>query len=245
MTLAPRILVNLIAGLRTTRFAKQLKLTGNGLAAQKEIFKTLLASLARTQLGQRQGLRGSMSYDDFRQSQPLVEHVHYAPFVEAMVAGEPNVLWPGRCQFFVDTAGITTGTPRRLPITSEMLAHYHAGISAAVFIHAMQAGHAGVFLGRHLHAGSSINLEELNGSYVGNLDAITHLALSPWVEANLYAPPARLAQLPENPARLTAIADQMLSRDVTLIGGKPSTVRLLADTLRTRGSRGKARITTL
>jgi len=245
MTLAPRILVNFLAGLRTTQFAKQLKATGNGLAAQKTIFKSLLASLGRSQLGQRQGLHGGMDYDDFRQSQPLVEYVHYAPFIEAMVSGEADVLWPGRCQLFVDTAGITSGTPRRLPITSEMLAHYCAGVSAAVFTHAMQAGHAGVFLGRQLHAGASIKLDEINGSYAGNFDALTHLALSPWVEANLYAPSAKLAQLPDGPARTTAIADQMLSRDVTLIGGKPATVRLLADTLRARGSRGKARITTL
>jgi len=245
MTLAPRILVNFFAGLRTARFAKQLKRTGNGVVAQKAIFTQLLASLGRTHLGQRQGLRAGMDYDSFRQSQPLVEHLHYTPFIEAMAGGEADVLWPGRCQFFVSTAGTTTGTPRRLPITSEMLANYHAGLSAATFIHAMHAGHAGIFLGRHLQVGASTKLDEVNGSYLGNFDAITHLALSPWVEANLYAPAAKLAQLPEGPARSIAIADHMLSRDVTLIGGKPAAVRLMADVLRTRGTRGKARITTL
>lgn len=245
MTLAPRILVNFVAGLRTTKFAKQLKETGNGLAAQKLIFQKLLFSLGRSQLGQRQGLHGKMDYDSFRQSQPLVEHIHYEPFVAAMVAGETDVLWPGRCQFFVETSGTTTGTPRRLPITSEMLANYQAGLIAAVFTHALQVGHAGVFLGRQLHAGTSTKLTEIHGAFSGTFDAISHLALSPWVEANLYAPDAALAQLPESPDRTAAIADHMLSRDVALIGGKPAAVRLLADTLRARGTRGKARITTL
>lgn len=245
MTLAPRILVNFFAGLRTTRFAKQLKLTGNGLAAQQAVFKTLLASLARGELGHRQGLHAGMDYEAFRQSQPLVEYQHYAPFVGAMAEGETDVLWPGRCQLFVNTAGTTTGSPRRLPITSEMLANYHAGLSAAVFMHAMHAGHAGVFLGRQLHVGASTQLHEERDTFNGNFDALTHLALTPWVEANLYAPSAQLAQLPESPDRTAAIADQMLSHDVTLIGGKPAAVRLLADTLRVRGTRGKARITTL
>lgn len=245
MTLAPRLLVNFIAGLRTSRFAKQLKDTGNGLAAQKAIFHKLLSSLGRSQLGQRQVLHAGMDYDSFRISQPLVEHVHYEPFVAAMVGGETDVLWPGRCQFFVETAGTTTGTPRRLPITSEMLANYQAGLAATVFIHAMNTGHAGVFLGRHLQVGASTKLTEINGAYCGNFDALTHLALSPWVEANLYSPSAALAQLPESPARTAAIADEMLSRDVTLIGGKPAAVRLLADTVRTRSTRGKARITSL
>ena len=68
MTLAPRILVSFMAGLRTTRFAQQLKLSGNGVAAQQAVFKKLLASLAGTQLGQRQGLSVKMDYDEFRQS---------------------------------------------------------------------------------------------------------------------------------------------------------------------------------
>lgn len=245
MTLAPRILVNFIAGLRTTRFAKQLKVTGNGLAAQKTIFHRLLSALGRSQLGQRQGLHAGMDYDSFRISQPLVEHMHYEPFVAAMAGGETDVLWPGRCQFFVETAGTTTGTPRRLPITNEMLANYQSGLTAAVFMHAMDVGHAGVFLGRHLQIGASTKLTEVNGAYSGNFDAMNHLALSPWVEANLYSPSAALAQLPESPARTAAIADQMLSRDVTLIGGKPAAVRLLADTVRTRSIRGKAKITSL
>lgn len=245
MTLAPRILINFLAGLRTNRFAQQLKANGNGLAAQKATFTKLLTSLGRSELGQRQGLHAGLDYDSFRLSQPLVEHVHYAPFIEAMVSGEANVLWPGRCQFFVETAGTTTGTPRRLPITSEMLAHYQAGLSAALFIHAMQAKHAGVFLGRQLHVCASTQLKESHDTFTGNIDALTHLALSPWVEANLYAPSAKLAQLPDGHARTIAIADQVLSHDITLIGGKPAAVRLLADTLRTRGTRGKARITTL
>jgi hypothetical protein len=245
MTLAPRILVNFIAGLRTARFAKQLKSTGNGLAAQKTIFTRLLTALGRSQLGHRQGLHAGMDYDSFRQSQPLVESLHYEPFVAAMAGGEADVLWPGRCQFFVETAGTTTGTPRRLPITNEMLANYQAGLSAAVFIHAAQAGHAGIFLGRQLQVGASTALKEIGDAFSGNFDAINHLALSPWVEANLYAPSAKLARLPDAPAKTAAIADQMLSDDVTLIGGKPTAVRLLADTVRTRGTRGKAHITTL
>lgn len=245
MTLAPRILVNFIAGLRTTRFAKQLKATGNGQAAQKKIFASLVASLSRTQLGQRQGLHARFDYDSFRQSQPLVEHAHYEPFITAMVNGESNVLWPGRCPFFVRTSGTTTGSPRLLPITSEMLANYHAGLSAAAFAHSAQAGHAGVFLGKHLQIGASTKLDEANGAFTGNFDAINHLALSPWVEANLYDPPSKLAQLPDGQARTATITDHVLSHDVTLIGGKPTAVRLFADTVRARGSRGKVRLTTL
>jgi GH3 auxin-responsive promoter len=245
MTIVPRFLVSFLAGLRTTRYAKQLAQTGNGQAAQIAIFKRLLAYLSCTELGRRQVLHPGLDYESFRISQPLVEHVHYQPFVDAMMEGETDVIWPGSCRFFVQTSGTTTGTPRRLPITNGMLANYQAGIAALGFFHALNAGHAGIFLGRHLHATACTKLQENKGSFTGNFDAITHLALSSWIEANLYAPSASLAQRPEGNERTLAIADHMLNQDVTAIAGKPAAVRVLADTIRERGTRGKARLTNL
>lgn len=245
MTIVPRFLVSFIAGLRMTRFAQETARTGNGHAAQAAIFKYLVTRLGQTELGRRQSLHGGLDYDGFRVGQPLVEHAQYQPFIEAMEGGEADAIWPGSCRLYVDTAGTTTGSPRRLPVTDGMLGNFRAGLAAATFQHAQQAGHAGLFLGRLLLAGSSSRLTETKGSYAGNLDAILRLALSPWAEANLCAPSARVAQLPDGPARVTAIADHMLSQDVTAIAGHPAFVRLLADALRSRGSRGKARITTL
>ncbi len=245
MTLAPRFLVSFVAGLRTTRFARDLQAAGNGVAAQEATFRHLRAQLARSQLGARQGLSSRMDYQTFRESQPLVEHRHYEPFIELMAGGETGVLWPGPCPFFVDTAGSTTGSPRRLPVTGEMLGNFRTGLRTAVFLHALRVGHAGIFLGRHLHAGASTALQAAGGAFVGNIHAMNRLALSPWAEANLYSPPAALDNLPDGPDKINAIADHMLSRDVTLIGGMPAATRLLADAVRTRSTRGKARITSL
>jgi GH3 auxin-responsive promoter len=245
MTLAPRFLVSFMAGLRLNRFKQQLKVTGHGVAAQEAIFARLLGQIAKTQLGARQGISPRMDYQSFRESQPLVEHRHYQSFIESVAAGESGLIWPGACRLFVDTAGSTTGTPRRLPVTAELLQNYRAGLSAALFSHAQRVKHAGVFLGRHLHAGASTALEETGNGFAGNFHAINRLALSPWVEANLYSPPAKLDGLPDGPDKINAVADHMLSRDVTMLGGTPAAVRLMADAVRTRSTRGKARITSL
>ncbi|MBI2516177.1 MAG: GH3 auxin-responsive promoter family protein [Opitutae bacterium] len=245
MTLAPRFLVSFWAGYCATRFARRLKALGRGLEAQQAALTALLTHFARTEFGRKHELTPGLSYNEFRQRTPVHGYDHFEPLITRMAAGEPDVLWPGRCRFFVDTAGTTTGTPRRLPVTDDQLAHYRAGLGAALLHYAIRAGHPGIFLGRHLHVGASTALSEGNGAYAGSFDAIAHLALTSWAEANLYSPPRAVAQLPEGEEKAGAIARAMVGRDVTLVGGAPAAVLALATAARAQASRGKVRMTHL
>lgn len=245
MTLAPSILINFLAGYRANRLRQRFKAEGNGVASQQACLSKLLAQFARTEYGRAHDLRANLSYDDFRRTVPLRVHEHILPYIDRMALGEKDVLWPGYCRFFAATAGTTTGTPRRLPVTAEMLAHYRAGLRDTLLAYAGRAKHAGVFLGRHLHLGGSTQLREVGVGYEGNLDAFASLSLSRWSEANLYAPSAAIAHLPDGPEKAAAIADAMVGRDVTLLAGAPASMRVFADAVRARASKGKVRVTNL
>lgn len=245
MTLAPRFLVSFWASYRATRFARRLKAVGRGLEAQQAALATLLTHFTRTEFGKKHGLVPGLSYNEFKERVPVRGYDHFQPLIARMAAGEANVLWPGHCRFYVDTAGTTTGAPRRLPVTAEQLAHYRAGLGAALLHYAIRAGHPGIFLGRNLHIGASTALSEAGGAFAGSFDAITHLALTSWAEANLYSPPRAAAQLPEGPEKSDAIARTMIGCDVTLIGGAPAAVLALATAARAQASSGKMRMTHL
>lgn len=241
MTLAPRFLVNFLAGYRLARFARRWPATDPGHAAQAGIFRRLLAQFARTAYGREQGLTAGMGAEEFRARVPLRWPAQFRPWVERMAGGEADVLWPGRCRFFVYTSGTTDGVPKLLPVTEAMLAHFRAALGATLFLHARRAGHAGVFLGRHVHTGASTALSEARGAYAGFLDGIATLALSPWVEANLHAPPPRVARMPEGPEKSAATAAAMLGRDVTLVAGTPRSLLALAEAVCGRADGNKAR----
>jgi hypothetical protein len=162
-----------------------------------------------------------------------------------MAAGEPNVLAPGRCHFFVQTASTTADRPKLLPVPEAMLAHYRQGLRDALFFYAARARHTGVFLGRHLHTGASTALTEDKDSYRTSLDGMLALCLTPWVEANLHSPPPAVANLPEGPEKIHATAECMLHRDVTLVAGTPASVHALALAAREKASTAKRRMTHL
>src|SRR5882672_6150349 len=112
MTLAPRFLINFWAGYQVTRFARRLKLLGRGIEAQHAAFSRLIGLLAATEFGRNHGLSANTTYEQFRGGVPPRPHDYFAPLIQRMVAGEPDVLSPGRCPFFVETAGTTTDQPK-------------------------------------------------------------------------------------------------------------------------------------
>jgi len=229
MTLAPRFLVNLWAGYQVARFTRSLKVAGRDDAAQAAGFVRLMAQAAETEFGRSHGLGAATTYAQFRTRVPPRPAGHFAPLVARMQAGEAGVLAPGRCNFFVETAGTTGGKPVVLPVPEPMLGHFRRGLRDGLYLYAARAGHTGVFLGRHLHLGASTALTTGEpDSYHTSLDGMLALCLTRWAEANLYAPPAAVAQLPEGPEKIAAAARVMLRRDVTLVGGTPGNICALA-----------------
>ncbi|MEI6105992.1 MAG: GH3 auxin-responsive promoter family protein [Opitutae bacterium] len=232
MTLAPRFLVNLWAGLRVARFSRRLRALGRGGAAQQATFTRLMTQLAGTEFGRAHGITAATTYAEYRERVPPRNYDYFAPLIARMAAGAEGVLSPGRCPFFVESAGTTDPVPKLLPVPESMLAHFRQGLRDALFLYATRAGHGGVFLGRHLQTGASTALTEEHGSYRTGVDGMLALCLTPWVEANLYAPPAAVARLPAGPAKTTAIVRAMQAQDVTLIAGPPANLGKLARAVR-------------
>jgi hypothetical protein len=242
MTLAPRFLVKLIASYRMRQLQRRLRAADAGLAHQQRTFAALMSAHAQTEFGRLHGLGPRTRYADYRTQVPLRTPGEFSGWVERMAAGAVDVLWPGRCRFFVYTAGTVDGTPKPLPATPAMLAHYRAALGDALLLHAAQTGQPELFLGRHLHVGASTALNESSGAYAGYLDAMVPLALSEWSEKNLYAPPRAIARLPDGPEKLSAIAAQCSGLDVRVLAGTPETLAMFAGTMRTQSSTEKQRV---
>jgi len=228
-----------------SRYARFLKSSGRGHAGQRKAFAQLMGQIARTEFGVNHGLTPDTTYEQFRENVPPRTYDYYKPLVGRMAAGEPNVLVPGVCPFFVVTSGTTGTEPKLLPVPEAMLAHYRRGLRDTLYLYSLRTGHAGVFLGRHVHMGASTALIEANGLYCASFDGILALSLSPWVEANLYAPPSAIAEMPESSDKVFAAARAMMHRDVTLVAGTPADVASLALAVREAASTGKRRMTHL
>jgi hypothetical protein len=240
MTLAPRFLVKLWAALEVARFARRLRRPGHDARAQQAALVRWLALAARTEFGRQHGIAADLNYAQFRDRLPPRSTDAFQPYVARMIAGETGVLLPGRCPLFVETAG-TTGSPRRLlPAPEAVLDHFRAALAEALLLYAVRAGHARVFLGRHLHLGASTTVAQDSERYHTGLDGLLTLCVSEWAGVNLLAPPGDVAALPEGPDKIAATVRAMLGRDVTLLGGTPDKLAALAGVIRSAAPGGAA-----
>ena len=243
MTMPRHWLTKAAAAGLTARVRWRLRQSGAGPGEQREAFMQLLRRLAVTTSGDTAGLEAGMDYERFRRRVPLRTYEDFAPDIERMKQGEPDVLWPGRCTYFAVSSGTTAGRTKFLPVTPELLTHFRRAGLDSLFYYTARTGRTDVFLGRHLFLGGSAALTPVpervgaEPAYAGDLSGITARHLPRWVEKALYEPGREIAQMSDWPAKVAAIAERTLSRDITLLAGIPSWVLVLAEALRIRALR--------
>ena len=234
---ASRSLVEFGAGVRTALVARRLRDPGAAIVGQNRSLRSLLKNFSRSEFGRAVGIERQLDYETFRARVGLRNYEWFVPWIERMKRGEADVLWPGRCAHFAVSSGTTAGRTKYLPITHDMLAHFRrAGLDSLCYYTA-RTGHARVFQGRHLFLGGSTSLTRLPeagafDAWAGDLSGITALNLPGWVERHLYEPGREIAQMTDWPAKLRAIAARTARCDITLLGGIPNWLLILAEALR-------------
>ncbi|HTZ21868.1 MAG TPA: GH3 auxin-responsive promoter family protein [Opitutaceae bacterium] len=242
MTTPRDFLIKAAATGLTARVRRRLRRSGAGHDEQHEVFAQLMPRLAATKGGRAAGLEAGMNYTQFQRRVPLRTYEDFAPDIERMKRGEPDVLWPGRCTYFAVSSGTTAGRTKYLPVTPELLKHFRRAGLDSLFYYTARTGRADVFLGRHLFLGGSSALTPVperagaEPAYAGDLSGITARHLPRWVEKILYEPGREIARMSDWPAKVAAIAGRTWSRDITLLAGIPSWVLVLAEALRFRAA---------
>ena len=243
MPVLPKSFLTIGASLQTARMKRSLRETNSAIPAQQKIFRSLVRKFAVTSFGEKSGVEAGMSYADFQGRVPLHTYEQLVPYLKRMKRGEASVLWPGQCSFYAVSAG-TTGTPKELPITPEMLAHFNAAGRESLLYYCARRGNTRVFHGRHLLLGGSTTLEPIPDvepftAYIGELGGLTALNMPLSVERHLYEPGVAIAQMKDSPEKMAAIVQRTIVEDVSLVAGLPNHLLTLAESLRVAAIQGR------
>ena len=246
MPVLPKSLFMLGASLQTARMRRRLRGPDTAVPDQRKAFSSLAYKCATTAYGRKAGVEQGKPYETFRHRVPLCTYEQLVPYIDRMKRGEADVLWPGRCSFFADTSGTTTGKAKSVPVTGEMLAHFNRAGLHSVLYYAARAGHAGVFRGRHLFVGASTALDPIPGvepfvAFTGDLSGITFLNLPASAERHLFEPGTEIARMTDWAQKLDAIVRRTPALDISLLAGLPSWLLALAEALQAGTRAGRQR----
>jgi len=226
----------LAGGAITAATARRLRSIGDGIASQHAAFRAVVGGLSATAFAREHGLERGTAYADFASRTPPRTYEDFAPYVQLMRQGQPDVLCPGRCSHFAVSSGTTEGPSKWLPVNAPMLAHFRRAGLDAIAMYALRSGRRSVFRGRSLFLGGSTALSPVPDVvppvWSGDLSGITATQLPRWVDRFLYEPGCEIAQMTDWPAKLRAIARRTLAADITLVAGIPTWLLILAETMR-------------
>ncbi len=92
--------------------------------SQNTFLIKLLRKTAVTAYGQAHNFAMITSYEDFARLVPINSYETLYPWIERALAGEKNVLYPGKTPRFATSSG-TTGKGKYIPVTYDSLRRNH------------------------------------------------------------------------------------------------------------------------
>lgn len=191
--------------------------------AQQEVLFKLIAQAKNTEFGNKYKFKTIQSIKDYQERVPLSNYDTLKPYIDRLMRGEQNVLWPSDIRWFAKSSGTTSDKSKFIPVSSEALEDCHfRGGKDILAIYTMNFPETEIFSGKGLTLGGSHQINKIsNESYYGDLSAILIDNLPFW--ANFIRTPSQeIALMSEWEEKLNKITEATIEENVTNIAGVPS-----------------------
>ncbi|NOS55012.1 MAG: GH3 auxin-responsive promoter family protein [Cyclobacteriaceae bacterium] len=197
---------------------------------QDEVLKKLIAAGRYTQFGQKYSFEDLVNYEDFKKRVPVHTYEQLYPYIERLLHGEQNILWPSEVKWFAKSSGTTNARSKFIPVTSEALedCHFKGGKDLySIFIN--NYPNTKIFSGKGLAIGGSCRVNEYDPtstSRSGAVSAVIMQNLPPWAEF-IRTPSLEVALMDNWEEKIEKLARETARVDVTQIAGVPTWTVLL------------------
>jgi hypothetical protein len=196
--------------------------------AQREVLFSLIDKAKDTEFGQKYGFKSINSIEKFRDRVPIRTYDEMKPFIDRLLKGEQNILWPTEIKWFAKSSGTTNDKSKFIPVSRETLEDTHfRGGKDILAIYTNNYPETGLFKGKGLTLGGSHQINKINNeSFYGDLSAILIDNLPFWTYF-IKTPSQEIALLSEWEEKMEKITNTTLKENVTNIAGVPSWMLVL------------------
>ncbi|SEO02256.1 GH3 auxin-responsive promoter [bacterium A37T11] len=204
----------------------------DAVAAQTRVFKKLLSAAQNTAFGRDHQFNSIHSYEQFKEKVPVRDYEGLRPYIDRMVSGEADVLWPGKPLYLAKTSGTTSGV-KYIPISKASMPQHIKAARNALLNYIHETGNASFVNGKMIFLQGSPVLHKKNGIHVGRLSGITAHHVPPYLQKNRL-PTYATNCIDDWETKVDAIVEETLHQDMRLISGIPPWVQMYFDRLMAR-----------
>jgi len=203
--------------------------SSNAVAHQQSIMHNLVENGIATVYGKEHGFYEVRNYSDFKKKVPLRDYEQLKGYIDRVVAGEKDVLWPGKPKYFAKTSGTTSGV-KYIPITHSSVGNHFYSAQNAMMLFMHQQHDTSMMDGNLLFLSGSPELEEKNGIKTGRLSGIVNHEIPAYLKRN-QVPSWETNCIDDWEIKVDRIAEETLKKDMRLISGIPPWMQMYFDRL--------------
>ncbi|WP_330443991.1 GH3 auxin-responsive promoter family protein [Flavobacterium sp. C4GT6] len=200
---------------------------------QQKVLEMLIAKAAQTNFGKDHHFEGIRSHADFAKHVPVRDYEDLKPYVEKVVKGKEDVLWPGKPLYFAKTSGTTSGA-KYIPLTKESMPYHIEAARNAILHYINETGKAEFVDGKMIFLQGSPELEEKNGIKFGRLSGIVAHFVPAYLQRNRM-PSWETNCIEDWEQKVDAIVEETYNEDMSVISGIPSWVQMYFERLEKKG----------
>lgn len=197
---------------------------------QQKVFSDLIARAKNTSFGLDHNFERIASTEDFAKNVPIRDYEDIKPYIERVVNGESNVLWPEKPVYFAKTSGTTSGA-KYIPLTKESIPSHIKAARNAILCYINETGKADFVNGKMIFLQGSPKLKENNGIKIGRLSGIVAHYVPKYLQKNRL-PSMHTNSIEDWETKVDAIVEETMHENMTVISGIPSWVQMYFEKLK-------------
>lgn len=201
----------------------------NPIATQEKVFKYLIDAAQYTDFGNDHHFDNIHSHEDFVKEVPIRDYEALRPYIDRVVKGESDIVWPGKPLYFAKTSGTTSGA-KYIPLTKDSMRTHPDTARNAILCYIAETGKTNFVDGKMIFLQGSPEVEEKNGIKVGRLSGIVAHYVPNYLQKNRL-PSWETNCIDDWETKVDAIVEETIDKDMTIISGIPSWVQMYFEKL--------------
>lgn len=201
----------------------------NAVALQQKTFSDIIHEAKNTAFGADHYFDAIRNYEDFKKHVPVRDYEELRPYIERVVQGEENVMWPGKPAYLAKTSGTTSGV-KYIPISKESMPEHIKAARNALLSYIHETGKADFVDGKMIFLQGSPVLAEKHGISTGRLSGIVAHHVPGYLQKNRL-PSYQTNCIEDWEEKVDAIVQETAKEDMRLISGIPPWCQMYFDRL--------------
>ena len=208
---------------------KNNKWKNNALKVQSDLMTSLVKKAQNTTFGKAHHFSTIITYSDFKKQIPIRNYEDIKDYLEQIMEGGKDVLWPGKPIYFCKTSGTTSGS-KYIPITRDSMPHHITAARDAILSYIAETKNTSIVNGKMIFLQGSPELSKTGDILTGRLSGIVAHHIPVYLTKNRL-PSFETNCIADWDEKVSTIVEETLSEEMTLISGIPPWVQMYFEKL--------------